>query len=111
MADNVDLDVIKRAYGWSIAEDGEVTGLVSGDMGYAGTGIVLPLDHLAAVLHDNHPDIKKTLSYKAGFAEAINQVGRHLASEAWKRHRAGDLAGHLAIFEELPGVWKLVEKL
>lgn len=40
--DAPDLDVISRAYGWEIATDGELMGLVAGDHGYEGTGIFVP---------------------------------------------------------------------
>lgn len=44
----VRIEVIKSAYDFTIADDGEVHGLVAGDMGYEGTGIKIPIDHLEA---------------------------------------------------------------
>jgi hypothetical protein len=38
----VDLVVIQKAYGWTVADDGELCGLVAGDMGYEDTGIMIP---------------------------------------------------------------------
>ena len=38
---DIDPDVIKNAYGWTISADGEVMALTSGDVGYELTGIVL----------------------------------------------------------------------
>ncbi len=40
----VNFDVIKRSYGWSIGSDGQLYGLVAGDMGYEPTGIFLEGD-------------------------------------------------------------------
>ena len=42
----LNIDVINSAYGWTIDEDGEVLGLVNGDMGYEKTGIKLYGDTL-----------------------------------------------------------------
>ncbi|HUH58158.1 MAG TPA: hypothetical protein VL020_06565 [Pseudomonadales bacterium] len=42
----IDFDVIKNSYGWTIAVDGELHGLVAGDMGYEPTGIKLDADSL-----------------------------------------------------------------
>jgi hypothetical protein len=45
---NPDLEVIKKAYGWTIGNNGEVFGLVAGDMGYELTNIEIPIEHLEA---------------------------------------------------------------
>jgi hypothetical protein len=37
----VRLDVVQRAYGWTIGRDNHLYGLVAGDMGYEDTGIVI----------------------------------------------------------------------
>ena len=37
----LDMDVIKRAYGWRLSVDGEIWGLIAGDQGYEPTGIFL----------------------------------------------------------------------
>lgn len=42
----IDFGVIKNSYGWTIAVDGELHGLVAGDMGYEPTGIKLDADSL-----------------------------------------------------------------
>ena len=42
----LDIGVINRSYGWTIATNGELHGLVAGDMGYEPTGIVLDADSL-----------------------------------------------------------------
>ena len=36
----IDYDVIKRAYSFTLSIDGEVHGVTSGDMGYEATGII-----------------------------------------------------------------------
>ncbi|NTF17677.1 hypothetical protein G6L37_04640 [Agrobacterium rubi] len=38
------LDVVSKAYDWCIGDDGRLYGLVSGDMGWAATHIVLAPD-------------------------------------------------------------------
>lgn len=38
---NLNTDIIKAAYGWTIDIHGELHGLVAGDMGYEPTGIKL----------------------------------------------------------------------
>ncbi len=38
------LDVVRKAYDWCIGDDGRLYGLVSGDMGWAATSIVLTPD-------------------------------------------------------------------
>ena len=40
------LELARASYGWSVDRDGEVAGLVAGDMGYDGSGI--PLGTLVA---------------------------------------------------------------
>jgi hypothetical protein len=45
---DIDLLTIKSSYGWTIADDGEVHGLVAGDMGYEPTGIKIPVEDLEA---------------------------------------------------------------
>lgn len=43
------LDVISKAYDWCIGDDGRLYGLVSGDMGWSATHIVLTPD----AIHEN----------------------------------------------------------
>jgi hypothetical protein len=43
------LDVVHKAYDWCIGADGRLYGLVSGDMGWAATSIVLT----PAAIHEN----------------------------------------------------------
>lgn len=50
----IDLNTIKQSYGWTIADDGEVWGLVAGDMGFEPTGIKIPVDHLNAWAEYNY---------------------------------------------------------
>lgn len=38
---DIDIDVITKAYGWTLSAEGEVLGLIAGDMGYERTGIRL----------------------------------------------------------------------
>lgn len=47
MSTKLNLDVLRKAYGWAITDDGEVHGLTAGDMGYESTGIKLDGDALA----------------------------------------------------------------
>lgn len=42
------MDVIRRAYGWTLGADGTVFGLVAGDMGFDATHITIPKEHLEA---------------------------------------------------------------
>jgi hypothetical protein len=44
----IDMDVIQRAYAWTLSAEGEVYGLVAGDMGYEPTGIVVDADTMKA---------------------------------------------------------------
>ncbi len=44
----IDYEVIKTAYEFTVADDGEIYGLVAGDHGYEATGIAIPIDHLEA---------------------------------------------------------------
>lgn len=56
----IDIDVINSAYGWTIGNDGEVWGLVAGDMGYEKTGIKIPIEDLEAWAYCNYkPETKK----------------------------------------------------
>jgi hypothetical protein len=55
-----DLEIIKQAYGFTIANDGEVHGLIAGDMGYEPTNIMIPLDHLQAWALYNYRDAEIT---------------------------------------------------
>ena len=48
----VELDVIRRAYDWTLSSQGEVFGLVEGDMGYDGTGIFLNREHLDSYIEE-----------------------------------------------------------
>lgn len=105
--EKIKLDVITRAYGWTISTEGEVAGLIAGDMGYEGTGIKIPLDHLSAVLHDDHEKIEDTLAFRAGYATAVDKIARRLAGAAWRHRRAGDETSYLAIFGELEKIWEL----
>lgn len=50
----VDLDVIMEAYEFTISDDGEVYGLVAGDMGYEKTGISIPVEDLKAWAYYNY---------------------------------------------------------
>ena len=43
---SVDLETIKKAYGWTISTDGEICGLIAGDHGYMGCGIFLDSDSM-----------------------------------------------------------------
>lgn len=54
------MDVIEKAYGWTLASTGEIHGLIMGDMGYDGTGIFIPEDHLDAYVH-YHPRHERAL--------------------------------------------------
>lgn len=38
---NIDCSVVQSAYDWTISDDGEVLGLIAGDLGYERTGIKL----------------------------------------------------------------------
>lgn len=50
------LEVIKQAYGFTIADNGEIHGLVAGDMGYEPTNIMIPLEDLQAWALYNYRD-------------------------------------------------------
>lgn len=52
----VDLDVIMEAYKFTISDDGEVYGLVAGDMGYEKTGISIPVEDLKAWAYYNYKE-------------------------------------------------------
>jgi hypothetical protein len=61
----VRLDVVQRAYGWTIGRDNHLYGLVAGDMGYEDTGIVIDdgnnisysaVEELARAVLDTHTD-------------------------------------------------------
>jgi hypothetical protein len=61
----VRLDVVQRAYGWTIGRDNHLYGLVAGDMGYEDTGIVIDdgsnisysdVEVLARAVLDTHTD-------------------------------------------------------
>ena len=47
---------IKKSYGWTIASDGTLFGLVAGDMGYEATHIVIPKEYLAALFESMFGD-------------------------------------------------------
>jgi hypothetical protein len=47
------LDVVAKAYDWCIGADGRLYGLVSGDMGWAATSIVLTRDDIHDALMEN----------------------------------------------------------
>jgi hypothetical protein len=55
----IDIDVLSRAYDWTIDIDGELHGLTAGDMGYEPTGIKL-----------NETD---STAYNRGIAEHLKQ--------------------------------------
>lgn len=42
----VDLEIVKEAYAFTVADDGVVWGLTAGDMGYENTGIEIPVEDL-----------------------------------------------------------------
>lgn len=64
----VDLEVVKKAYGWSIAEDGQVHGLTAGDMGFEPSGIFIPLNELIGFAENSANIPQKDLpAYKAGY--------------------------------------------
>lgn len=48
----LNLDSILNAYEWKMDSEGEICGLVNGDMGYEGTGIKVDDDTLAAMRRD-----------------------------------------------------------
>lgn len=48
------LDVVRKAYDWCVGDDGRLYGLVSGDMGWAATSIVLTPEAI-------HEEMKKKL--------------------------------------------------
>lgn len=41
-----DFKVIEKAYGWTVADDGEVWALIAGDQGYVPSGIKIPVEDL-----------------------------------------------------------------
>lgn len=51
-----DIDVISKAYAFTIANNGEVYGLVAGDMGYECTNIAIPVEGLEAWAKYNYKD-------------------------------------------------------
>ena len=53
---DIDLPVIKAAYGFTVADDGEIYGLVAGDMGYEPTGIKIPVEDLKAWAKYNYKE-------------------------------------------------------
>ena len=58
------LEIIKKSYGWSIASDGTLFGLVAGDMGYEATHIVVPKEHLAVLFESMFEDGVLEISVK-----------------------------------------------
>lgn len=58
----VDLDVIMEAYEFTISDDGEVYGLVAGDMGYEKTGIIIPVEDLRVWAYYNYKPKNDTSS-------------------------------------------------
>jgi hypothetical protein len=81
--DNVErsVDCVRKSYDWVVLEDGRLSGLVSGDMGWSTTHIVLDAD----AIHDNlkFPGIDPTLEdlspYQASalwwFLNILSQAG------------------------------------
>lgn len=78
----ISLDVIRRSYGWTLDNDGQVCGLVSGNMGYEDTGIFIPVDHITAWLTADHQKIEDTPAYKAGFI-AAREIAAMSHAQAW----------------------------
>lgn len=85
----IDLKVICEAYGWTIDINGQVCGLVAGDMGYDETGIVIPIDHLLALLLKDHEKEEDLPGYKAGFAAAIDKAAMLHVSHADSYRQSG----------------------
>lgn len=52
------LAIASQAYGWTTAWDGELHGLVAGDMGYEGTGVNLGVLVAHAMAETGHGDPK-----------------------------------------------------
>lgn len=51
--------IVKKAYNWTVANDGTVCGLVAGDMGWAGTCIVIPKEDLESWAYFNMTELAK----------------------------------------------------
>ena len=89
--DSVNLDVISRAYGWTIDVNGQVCGLVAGDMGYEGTGIVIPPEHLLALLVKDPQRVEDALGYKAGYGIGVSDATGLLVGGARGLRRRGKI--------------------
>jgi hypothetical protein len=74
--DAIDLNVIKKASGWTLANDGQVCGLIAGDQGYEATGIYIPLAHIHAFSEDATKE-KEKIAHQAGV-----QAGLKIAIKA-----------------------------
>ena len=55
-----DSKIIEQSYGFTISNDGEVYGLIAGDMGYEPTNIVIPIEDLEAWAKYNYRDAEIT---------------------------------------------------
>lgn len=104
----IDLDVLRKAYGWTVDYTGQVCGLVAGDMGYDGTGIVIPMEHLLALILKDHERVEDQPGYRAGFEAAVEAAAMLHAVEAHNRRMAGDIG--VATHTEWAGrMWRLLE--
>lgn len=56
---DINWEVLKQSYGFTISDDGEIYGLVAGDMGYEKTGIFIPVEDLEAWAYYNYKPEKK----------------------------------------------------
>lgn len=88
------LEIVKKSYGWCIAVDGSVAGLVAGDHGFDITHITIPREHIIALVED-WPEFADATT-RADLSDAKDKRIAELEAKLAKAVKLMDLSVELA---------------